>query len=589
MANLGTTGDDAVPPDKICDEKILTEKSLNEMSPAVIGTRKQKSTEELTYVNPEKEVEVAPVLSTMDTPKRSGLESRTPPTQDNLNDVVMKRRLPTVTPVPPNSPRNNTEESPGVLKDYRKLYHDTRVKLLKQTETNALTISKASAEIKELKEKLEATSRLNESLVCNEQGSNASNNMYEIGILKTKLTELKEKSNFDYECLKRKYEEEISDKDKSIATLRKEKIDLEGLTKGLKWQNKELIGERDELRSKLETPNHRTLCRVDGEEVIKTKSKAKNKKAIEKLKCEYLDCDKKDEESLIKCNACGNWICEACSEIAIAKIKPLINKCRTLFFTCADCYSSCKDAGFTVPIKSPPPKNIDIDKTPVEDNGTLLTMLTGLLDQKVEQIERNMIKIMDEKIANGYAKNTQTINAQGDAESKLSYAKVLQVPAEVRKIMQEAKNDEKIEQNEIERRQPNFIIHGAEEFGRNEEKIKDNDNEYISDILTKLGVTAKPLNVVRLGQRNESEMRPIKVVMKSKTDKQMVMANLRRLKGTTEEFGKISITEDYTVSQREQIKKFALLAKEKNNESGDFVYKVRGDPKNGLRLVPFPK
>ena len=114
----------------------------------------------------------------------------------------------------------------------------------------------------------------------------------------------------------------------------------------------------------------------------------------------------------------------------------------------------------------------------------------------------------------------------------MSFAKVLQVPAEVRKVMQEVRNDEKVELSEQEKRSQNFIIHGAEEIGENADEIKGNDKQYIKDILEKLQVNAEAKSVTRVGQPNEKKMRVLKVVMKSEADKDEVMANLRRLKGT---------------------------------------------------------
>ena len=169
--------------------------------------------------------------------------------------------------------------------------------------------------------------------------------------------------------------------------------------------------------------------------------------------------------------------------------------------------------------------------------------------------------------------------------TSLPMLKPYQVPTELRKIMQDAKNDELVERKEVEKRSANFIIRSAEEIGCNEAKIKENDNQYLDDILKKLGLLSKPLNVIRLGKPNDAGKRPIKVVMANKNDKQQVMGNLRKLKGTEQEFGKISITDDYTGNERERIKKFHLLAKEKSEKSESSIFKVRGNPKNGLRLV----
>ena len=79
----------------------------------------------------------------------------------------------------------------------------------------------------------------------------------------------------------------------------------------------------------------------------------------------------------------------------------------------------------------------------------------------------------------------------------------------------------------------------------------------------------------------------MKIVMKTKHDKEWVMANLNKLKNTEEEFGKIRVTDDYTNTEREQIKIWVEKAEKKSSSDTEGVYRVRGDPKNGLRLVSF--
>ena len=119
--------------------------------------------------------------------------------------------------------------------------------------------------------------------------------------------------------------------------------------------------------------------------------------------------------------------------------------------------------------------------------------------------------------------------------------------------------------------------------------MKKLDNGYVDDILKQLGVQVKPESVIRVGISNDSHSRPIKVTMKTKADKQKTMSRLNRLKGTEEEFGKISITEDYTKTERDMIKSWHTDAKKKSAEDDMYDYKVRGDPKNGLRIIRLKK
>ena len=77
--------------------------------------------------------------------------------------------------------------------------------------------------------------------------------------------------------------------------------------------------------------------------------------------------------------------------------------------------------------------------------------------------------------------------------------------------------------------------------------------------------------------------------MKSPDDKDKVLSNLRKLKGTEEEFGKISVTSVYTKTERDQIKALLEKAKAQSEKSMNCIYKVRGTPKNGLSIVSFPR
>ena len=77
--------------------------------------------------------------------------------------------------------------------------------------------------------------------------------------------------------------------------------------------------------------------------------------------------------------------------------------------------------------------------------------------------------------------------------------------------------------------------------------------------------------------------------MKTKNDKAKVMKNLSKLKGTIDEFGRISVTDDYTQTEREMLKRWNDDAKAKSQNDDRYNYKVRGDPKNGLRFVRLSK
>ena len=95
----------------------------------------------------------------------------------------------------------------------------------------------------------------------------------------------------------------------------------------------------------------------------------------------------------------------------------------------------------------------------------------------------------------------------------------------------------------------------------------------------------EPKSIERIGIRKEGTNRPIIVRFETVEEKKRVMNNLRYLKGV-ESFIGISITDDYTVAEREITQRYRQRAKAMNEDSCDpnTVVRVRGCPKTGLYL-----
>ena len=72
-------------------------------------------------------------------------------------------------------------------------------------------------------------------------------------------------------------------------------------------------------------------------------------------------------------------------------------------------------------------------------------------------------------------------------------------------------------------------------------------------------------------------------------EKDLVMSSLSKLKEAPDKFKRISVTDDYTAKEREEIRKMVVEAKSKTALEGEgkFVFKVRGTPKNGLVIRRF--
>ena len=170
-----------------------------------------------------------------------------------------------------------------------------------------------------------------------------------------------------------------------------------------------------------------------------------------------------------------------------------------------------------------------------------MSSLKSFLTEKVTQIENNVKNTIVSELGKNMKEITELntgvpspVNQDlPDGQTK-TWNSVVSQPRNLKSVMRNARNDEKIEENEKEKRSKNIIIHGAVEVGENPEKIKKEDFEYVKQIFAKIGVQSTPTLVTRLDKQNESRTRPIKITMKTKEEKSNVMENRWEQKGILE-------------------------------------------------------
>ena len=133
---------------------------------------------------------------------------------------------------------------------------------------------------------------------------------------------------------------------------------------------------------------------------------------------------------------------------------------------------------------------------------------------------------------------------------------------------------------EKKERAKNIIIHGKEE--------QEDDSLYVENLTkTITGKTITPVSIERIGRITNTKGRPIKLKFHQVEDKEIIMKNLRNLKGKQEYQG-ISVRDDFTHDERETIKKYVREARQRSaNELEDsrFVWKVFGSPRNNTIVI----
>ena len=123
-------------------------------------------------------------------------------------------------------------------------------------------------------------------------------------------------------------------------------------------------------------------------------------------------------------------------------------------------------------------------------------------------------------------------------------------------------------------RAPNIIIHGI----KDNDGSTENDKTFLKSFFDVIGIVAEPKKIVRLGKPEINKTRPLKVVMNTSSEKINVMSNLTRLKNADVVFKQLRITDDYTQTEREEIRLWnenANVENIKEGENRDFTFKVR--------------
>ena len=226
-----------------------------------------------------------------------------------------------------------------------------------------------------------------------------------------------------------------------------------------------------------------------------------------------------------------------------------------------------------------------IDHQPMRITEQLEKTIEEKLTRGIQSLKADLEKIISKRY------EVQEKPTSSNTEQVLDYSKAIQktgyqqtATENFRDIARMAKLEELEEENQKRLRQNNIVIHGKKE---NESNTSGSDEEFVNALLKELCVGAvKAKFMIRIGKIENGKARPLKVTFHNENDKVKVLDNLKQLKGKSE-FGGISIKEDFTISERNLVKKYVQKANGKNQSEpvdSEYVWRVRGSPKNRLFL-----
>ena len=219
-----------------------------------------------------------------------------------------------------------------------------------------------------------------------------------------------------------------------------------------------------------------------------------------------------------------------------------------------------------------------------------------IIDDKLKNFEKKIEQVMTMKLESVCQSlqekvkeaNKTIVDIPTKMNESFKHALTKNLPAtnipDFKQVLSDERNSQLVQEREKKRRATNIIIHGVHEAAENKSQ---QDKQYVKDLLSTLGVECTLESIVRLGSEdlNNQKKRPLKIRFQCEEDKRDVMSRLSNLKKAEDRFKKISITDDYTMEERQEIRRFVDEAKKKNNnENGNFYWRVRGSPKTGLEL-----
>ena len=208
-----------------------------------------------------------------------------------------------------------------------------------------------------------------------------------------------------------------------------------------------------------------------------------------------------------------------------------------------------------------------------KDTDHLVQSMEKILTKKLQAIETRFSKIED-----SLKGNQNQVSTYSDVLSKNIQPKLIE------NVIQVTKNSERVIESERQRRESNIIIYGAKlELG-------ETDQSYLKEFFDVIGVSVTPKNITRIGKEDNGRT-PLKITLENIEHKNQIMSRLSNLKNAENKYRSTSVRDDYTYEERQLVKKFNEQARSMNTKENptNFSYKVRGDPKNGLRIVRVTK
>lgn len=336
--------------------------------------------------------------------------------------------------------------------------------------------------------------------------------------------------------------------------------------------------------------------------------------SIEEIQtCRPSHCITDRKKDRFNCTECMRSVHYSCTELPAYYIQLIKDKKKGIKFICINCVEMSKNIANKYPSTSQQVKSLKRDvtnceniikvkaekekeilkkceasKTEADSKKKELAELKKKMDKNpalhtLEYVEQKMDANMEK-----FKEDVETlIKTELKSILNKSYADATKISGTseskqttMKEAIREAWREEDAEENDKFKRSPNIIVHGLTEQETND------DLKWAKDLVRDTHSRVEIKRVTRLGSPSQEKKRPLLVCLSNEREKSTLFGNLCLLKGI-EKYRAVSITEDLTPDERNQLKKLSNQAKERNanNNSENEKWRVRGNSKNGFFLI----
>ena len=311
----------------------------------------------------------------------------------------------------------------------------------------------------------------------------------------------------------------------------------------------------------------------------KKKKESNTNRELDSITCSTCKAVFTDQGSkIVCCDRCELWFCISCANMTDACYRFLSDEdAMDIAWYCKACKLLAKKA-------------ITEDRN-IEQKCMEYTKELKLKMKSIEAIIQKKVDITElEKLRRKIEENESKIKELMENSKEVrTWSDIMDTPEKrtVEEVIAKSLKERDNEEKERQKRRRNIIVFELPESKKSEpEDRKEEDIKKfvgICNSIIKISFDQSMIErIIRLGKATDDKHRPLLISLKEEDRKRDIFQNLNKIRESEIPFNKISIAHDLTKKQKEELQEKIKEAQEMevSDQSGEWIYRVRGPPWN---------